>query len=289
MFGNTEYQMVDNNTTFSSYYNRLKLIAISLFNWEGLDDIGGDSRFLEMALFENGRAVFIKDETLGYLTLRVNPSDKLNVYNLPTKVIAYSTGYNVEYEMEDVVYIMNNDLQIPTSIVLQQFAYKLYNIDKTIDINLNAMKTPVILQGSIQQQMTLRNLLMQYDGNIPFIFGDKQFNITEAMKVLDLKATYLADKLTIQKREYWNEMLTFLGINNTNIDKKERLITSEVESNDEIINYYLNCFYKTRKKAVDEINEKFELGLKLTVNKDIEKEFGIDIKEDFDDVGDDYE
>lgn len=289
MFGNTEYQMVDNNTTFSSYYNRLKLIAISLFNWEGLDDIGGDSRFLEMALFENGKAVFIKDETLGYLTLRVNPSDKLNVYNLPTKVIAYSTGYNVEYEMEDVVYIMNNDLQIPTSIVLQQFAYKLYNIDKTIDINLNAMKTPVILQGSIQQQMTLRNLLMQYDGNIPFIFGDKQFNITEAMKVLDLKATYLADKLTIQKREYWNEMLTFLGINNTNVDKKERLITSEVESNDEIINYYLNCFYKTRKKAVDEINKKFGLDLKLTVNKDIEKEFGIDIEEDFDDVGDDYE
>lgn len=289
MFGNTEYQMVDNNTTFSSYYNRLKLIAISLFNWEGLDDIGGDSRFLEMALFENGRAVFIKDEALGYLTLRVNPSDKLNVYNLPTKVIAYSTGYNVEYEMEDVVYIMNNDLQIPTSIVLQQFAYKLYNIDKTIDINLNAMKTPVILQGSIQQQMTLRNLLMQYDGNIPFIFGDKQFNITEAMKVLDLKATYLADKLTIQKREYWNEMLTFLGINNTNVDKKERLITSEVESNDEIINYYLNCFYKTRKKAVDEINKKFGLDLKLTVNKDIEKEFGIDIEEDFDDVGDDYE
>lgn len=289
MFGNTEYQMVDNNTTFSSYYNRLKLIAISLFNWEGLDDIGGDSRFLEMALFENGRSVFIKDEALGYLTLRVNPSDKLNVYNLPTKVIAYSTGYNVEYEMEDVVYIMNNDLQIPTSIVLQQFAYKLYNIDKTIDINLNAMKTPVILQGSIQQQMTLRNLLMQYDGNIPFIFGDKQFNITEAMKVLDLKATYLADKLTIQKREYWNEMLTFLGINNTNVDKKERLITSEVESNDEIINYYLNCFYKTRKKAVDEINKKFGLDLKLTVNKDIEKEFGIDIEEDFDDVGDDYE
>ena len=289
MFGNTEYQMVDNNTTFSSYYNRLKLIAISLFNWEGLDDIGGDSRFLEIALFDSGRAVFIKDETLGYLTLRVNPSDKLNVYNLPTKVIAYSTGYNVEYEMEDVVYIMNNDLQIPTSIILQQFAYKLYNIDKTIDINLNAMKTPVILQGSIQQQMTLRNLLMQYDGNIPFIFGDKQFNITEAMKVLDLKATYLADKLTIQKREYWNEMLTFLGINNTNVDKKERLITSEVESNDEIINYYLNCFYKTRKKAVDEINEKFGLDLKLTVNKDVEKEFGIDIEEDFDDVGDDYE
>ena len=289
MFGNTEYQMVDNNTTFSSYYNRLKLIAISLFNWEGLDDIGGDSRFLEMALFENGRAVFIKDETLGYLTLRVNPSDKLNVYNLPTKVIAYSTGYNVEYDMEDVVYIMNNDLQIPTSIILQQFAYKLYNIDKTIDINLNAMKTPVILQGSIQQQMTLRNLLMQYDGNIPFIFGDKQFNITEAMKVLDLKATYLADKLTIQKREYWNEMLTLLGINNTNVDKKERLITSEVESNDEIINYYLNCFYKTRKKAVDEINEKFGLDLKLTINKDIEKEFGINIEEDFDDVGDEYE
>ena len=267
----TDIAMNINNLTYIDYLNRLKLIATSLFTWKGLDEVAGfgASRFLELVLYENGRACFVKDKEKGYLALRVNPSDKLNVYMLPEKVLAWSLGYNKDYLFDDVIYIMNNNLEIPTSQSLQLFAYRLYETERTIDTNLIAQKTPVLIEGDTKTILTLKNVYMQYSGNTPFIFGNKQFDISNKLNVLKTDAPYLIDKLEDHKHEIWNEALTYLGIDNANTDKKERLITSEVESNDELINYYLNCFYKTRKDACDRINEKYNLNIELSLNKEI--------------------
>lgn len=267
----TDIAMNINNLTYIDYLNRLKLIATSLFTWKGLDEVAGfgASRFLELVLYENGRACFVKDKEKGYLALRVNPSDKLNVYMLPEKVLAWSLGYNKDYLFDDVIYIMNNNLEIPTSQSLQLFAYRLYETERTIDTNLIAQKTPVLIEGDTKTILTLKNVYMQYSGNIPFIFGNKQFDISNKLNVLKTDAPYLIDKLENHKHEIWNEALTYLGIDNANTDKKERLITSEVESNDDLINYYLNCFYKTRKDACDRINEKYNLNIELSLNKEI--------------------
>lgn len=267
----TDLAMIINNQTYINYLDRLKLIACSLFTWEGLDEVAGfgASRFLEMSLYENGRACFVKDKDLGYLALKVNPSDKLNVYNLPEKVLAWSIGYNKNYKFDDVVYIMNNLLELPTSTTINLFAYRLYETERTIDTNLIAQKTPVLIEGDTKTILTLKNTYMSFAGNTPFIFGNKDYNINQKLNALKTDAPYLIDKLETHKHEIWNEALTFLGIDNANTDKKERLITDEVESNNELINYYLNCFYKTRKQACDMINEKYGLNIKIKLNKDV--------------------
>ena len=267
----TDLAMIINNKTYIDYLNRLKLLAVSLFKWKGLDDVAGfgASRFLELSLYENGRACFVKDESKGYLALKVNPMDKLNVYNLPVKVLAWSIGYNKTYAFDDIVYIMNNELELPTDQTLSLFAYRLYETERTIDVNLKAQKTPVLIEGDTKTILTLKNVYMQYSGNTPFIFGNKQFDISNKLNVLKTDAPYLVDKLEIHKHEIWNEALTYLGIDNANTDKKERLITDEVESNNDLISYYLNCFYKTRKHACDLINEKYDLGIEIELNKEI--------------------
>lgn len=267
----TDLAMAINNKTYIDYLDRLKLLAISLFKWKGLDDIAGfgASRFLEMSLYENGRACFLKDEKLGYLALKVNPSDKLNVYNLPEKVMAWSIGYNRTLPFDNVVYIMNNELELPTSRTLSLFAYRLYETERTIDTNLIAQKTPILIEGDTKTILTLKNVYMQYSGNTPFIFGNKQFDISNKLNVLKTDAPYLVDKLELHKHEIWNEALTYLGIDNANTDKKERLITDEVESNNDLISYYLNCFYKTRKQACDLINERYDLNIEIELNKEI--------------------
>lgn len=267
----TDIAMNINNLTYIDYLNRLKLVATSLFTWKGLDEIAGfgASRFLELVLYENGRACFVKDSEKGYLALRVNPSDKLNVYMLPEKVLAWSLGYNKNYLFDDVIYIMNNNLEIPTSQSIQLFAYRLYETERTIDTNLIAQKTPVLIEGDTKTILTLKNVYMQYSGNTPFIFGNKQFDISNKLNVLKTDAPYLIGDLEDHKHEIWNEALTYLGINNANTDKKERLITSEVESNDDLINYYLNCFYKTRKDACDRINNKYNLNIEISLNKEV--------------------
>jgi len=270
--------MIINDATYIDYLDRLKMLAISLFEWENLDDIAGfgASKFLERTLYENGRACFIKDETKGFMVLKANPCDKFNIYYLPEKVECFSLGYNKKYDFDDIVYIMNNLLEKPTFETLQLMAYRLFDTERTIDVNLTAQKTPVLIEGDHKTILTLKNVYMQYSGNTPFIFGNKQFDISNKLNVLKTDAPYLIDKLELHKHEIWNEALTYLGIDNANTDKKERLITDEVESNNELISYYLNCFYKTRKEACELINEKFlkdnDKKLSIKLNTDVIKE-----------------
>lgn len=271
----TELAMSVNNQTYIDYLDRLKLIATSLFTWENLDEIAGfgASDSLENYLYSYGKACFVKDRDLGFMILKANPSDKLNIYNLPEMINAWSIGYSKNYHLDDIVLIKNNKLMRPTVDSTQLFAYRLYEVQRTIDTNIQAQKTPVLIEGDPKARLTLMNLYEQYSGNIPFIFGNKDFNVNKHINVLKTDAPYLADKLRLEKHEIFNECLTYLGINNANTDKKERLITDEVESNNELINYYLNCFYLTRKQAEDMINNKFlkdnELKVKVKLNQDV--------------------
>ena len=289
----TDLAMLINNRTMIDYLDRFRMLATSLFTWENLDKYAGTgaSRFLEQSLYENGRACFVKDSELGYLALRVNPNDKLNIYMLPTRVMAWSIGYNKDYDFDDVVYIMNNELMKPTMAIVELFANRLYETERTIDTNLIAQKTPVLIEGDTKTILTLKNVYMQYSGNTPFIFGNKQFDISNKLNVLKTDAPFIIDKLDIHKHQIFNEALTVLGINNANTDKRERLITDEVQSNDQLINYYLNCFYKTRKKACDEINKKYGLDIKIVLNKeaiDLLKTTENDIIKEGDDDGEIY-
>ena len=270
-----DLSMYINDLTYIDYLDRLRMLATSLFTWKNLDKIAGigASRFLEQSLYDYGRACFVNDNEVGYLALCVNPSDTLNVYRLPTEVNAWSIGYNKQFAFDDVVYIMNNEIEKPTSQILQLFANRLYETERTIDVNLLAQKTPILIEGDTKTILTLKNVYMQYSGNTPFIFGNKQFDISNKLNVLKTDAPYIIDKLDVHKGRIFNEALTVMGIDNANTDKRERLITDEVESNDQLISYYLNCFYKTRKKACDEINEKFlkdsDIKIEIELNKEV--------------------
>lgn len=274
-----ELAMIINNRTYDNYYDRLKLIATSLFTWEGLDEIGGNSRFLEQSLFELGKACFIKDEKLGYMTLKANPANYLNNYNLPTEIEAYSINYHKIYKLDEIVYIMNNEMQMPTSSTIELMAYRLYEAQRTIDVNISSQKTPILLEGDTKSILALKNAYMQYSGNMPVLFSKKDFDIGNKVNCVKTDAPFIVDKLELHKHEIMNECLTFLGINNANTDKKERLITDEVNSNNNMIAYCLNTFYKTRKKACDEINKKFFNGkeqVKIVINNDLTSLLNID-------------
>lgn len=251
--------MITNNSTFVDYLDRLKLLSTSIFSWKNLDKVAGfgAEQFLEKALYDYGRACFINDPKLGFMVLNVNPSDKLNIYKLPVRVQAWSIGYTKQLPFDDVVYIMNNNLQKPTVDTIRLIAYRLYETERTIDVNLMAQKTPVLIQGDTKTILTLKQVYEQYSGNTPFIFGNKQFDLSNKLSAIKTDAPYIVDKLTEHKKDLMTEALNYLGIDNFFSDKKERLITAEAEGTEALTNFYLNCFYKTRQEAVDMINEKF--------------------------------
>ena len=256
-----------NNATFMQYFNRLTELSISMFEWKNLPETV-DPRFLELTLFGDGMAIFFEDEVLGFCALRTMIGGKLNIYQIPTIRTAYaSNGYNMPLDETNSVIVFNNMLHTNSVMDVEQFSKRLYNLDRIIDVNANAQKTPILVSCDDTQRLTLLNLYKQYDGNAPVIFGDKNLN-PNSLKVLTTGAPYVADKIYQLKVQIWNEALTYLGISNINITKKERLITDEVTRNQggTIASRYSRL--EARRQACKQINDMFGLDIWVDYRED---------------------
>ena len=273
---NFEESLSMNNATYTQYFNRLMELSISMFEWKNLPSTC-DVRYLELALFMNGSAVFFQDDVLeDYVALDVICSGRLDVYGNPVLRRAYSRYNNYQKLLKgnNSVIIWNNKLRTNSVLDVKMFAKRLYNLDRIIDVNANAQKTPVLIKCDDTQRLTMLNVYKEYDGNSPVIFGDKALN-SNGLEVLSTGAPYVADKIYTLKTQIWNEALTYLGISNINVQKKERLITDEVTRNQggTIASRYSRL--ESRREAVRKINDMF--GLNIEVN----------YREDFQQVGED--
>lgn len=260
-----------NNRTYLQYYNRLTELALSMFEWKNLPSTV-DARFLEMALYSEGKAVFFKDDVLGFLGLQCTINGPLNVYRVPTGRRAFAVnGYQKQLNEKDSVIIYNNFLRTSSMLDVEMFSKRLYNLDRAIDVNVNAQKTPILLQCDEAQRLTLKNLYKEYDGNAPVIYGGKNLDIN-GLKALSTGAPYVSDRLYELKVQLWNEALTYLGISNINTVKKERMITDEVTRSQGgvVANRYPRL--EARRQACKMINEMFGLDI------------WVDYREDFEDI-----
>lgn len=252
---------VMNNATYIQYYNRLIELSIAMFDWTGLPDTI-DPRFLELTLFKYGQAVFFEDEVMGYLALTNAVQGGFDVYGYPVASRAYSpyNNYQKNLTLDDSVIIYNNYLRTPSSLDVEVFAKRLYNLDRVIDVNANAQKTPVLIKCAETQRLTMKNLYKEFDGNSPVIFGDNGLNDAN-FTVLSTEAPYVADRIYQLKTQIWNEALTYLGISNINVQKKERLITDEVSRNMGGVIASRYSRLNTRQNACEKINKMFGLNV----------------------------
>ena len=265
---NFEESLSMNNYTYMQYAYRLMELSISMFEWKNLPE-GIDERFLEMVLFTDGHAVFFKDDELGdYLALQCLINGKLNVYRIPINRRAFAVnGYQKKLTDKDSVIIFNNMLHTNSWLDVKMFAKRLYNLDRIIDVNANAQKTPILIKGNEQQRLTLTNLYKEYDGNAPVIFADKSLDMN-ALQVLSTQAPYVADKIYQLKAQIWNEALTYLGISNVSFQKRERMVSDEVTRSQggTVASRYSRL--NARRQACEQINKMFGLNIECDFRED---------------------
>lgn len=290
-----------NNRTYLHFYDRGVELAISRFEWKNLPETI-DERFLELTLFSKGAAVFFKDELLdspvpivpenvvvignnkeplykdnltgkgSYLALPMVTNGRLDIYNKPLirRAIA-NNGYNSgDLTPENSVIIYGNYLRKPIMRDIELYARWLYDVQQAMLINVKAQKTPVAILCDENERLTMLNLYKEYDGNQPFIFGTKGLNI-DGMKAISTGAPYVADKISEIKIGVWNELLTFLGINNINLVKKERLITDEVTRNQGGVQASRFSPLGMRQMAAKEINRMFNLNISVDYRQDYQE------------------
>ena len=257
------YDSLFDALSYQSFYrDRLTDIALSCVKWKNLpEEI--DPRFLEWCLFYDGMAIFFKDDiTEKFVCIQVMPSGQFNMYRIPKERTAYAVnGYqNSDLNENNSVIIYNNLLRKPSVQDIEIYAKKLTNIDLTLNVNVNAQKTPIAIICDETQRLTFQQLYQNYAGNMPFIFGDKGLNL-DNVKSINTQADYKGEELNKLKTDIWNEALTYLGISNINVQKKERLITDEVSRNMGGVIASRYSRLNARQVACDKINKMFGLNV----------------------------
>lgn len=257
-----------NNVTFMDYYYRIEEIAINMFEWANLPD-SVDERFIELILCEYGYGVYFDDPVLGNLFLTCMTMEPLDVYRYPKKRRAYSVNdYQKELTDKDSVLVYNNYLHTNTLTTIILYARRLADIERSIEVNIRAQKTPVLVTCEEAQQLTMKNAYKDYDGNMPVIFANTGIVDPRSIQSIQTQAPFVADKLMIIKRQIWNEMLTFFGVENGNSEKKERLITDEVMSNLGSVQAQRYIMLNSRRKAAEQINKMFGTNIEVNFRQD---------------------
>lgn len=257
--------IIMNNDTYNDYLERMKKICLSMFEWVNLPSTC-NARFLEMCLFYNGQAALLYDDEIGFLNTMAADGGYVNIYGLPTEINCYSYRFNQrrslymtdtgEEKGKECILVMNNYERIPTTATISLFAYRLAEAQRTTDVNIKANRTPILITTDQKQYFTLKKMYEEYDGNTPAIFADKNLISPDALKAIKTDAPFICNDIYQYKREIWNEFLTFMGIQNLS-EKRERLITGEVDSNNELLNLNLQALLIPRKEACKQFNEKY--------------------------------
>lgn len=274
MFDEKSYQLLSyksvaqmaNNLTFSYYYYKLMLIARALFEWESLPN-NMDERWIEKYLFTSGKCIFFNDPTMGFMVAGLAQQGSINCYGDPTDV--YPVAENFVYNGpklingENCYVIRNNDLMLPNFPIVRHYAFKLTNIDRAIDTNIEAQKTPIIVRCSDKQRLSLKNAINQRRDNEPVIWTTDQANIADMVSTLELNAPAVFKDLQTQKHMILNEVFTDFGINNANMDKRERMVANEVEANNEQVKASEDVLLKVREEACKNINRIFNLNISV--------------------------
>lgn len=251
--------------TFVDIYYRLAMLAQSVYEWTGLPD-GLSGRHLESFLFHEGAAMFYEDKEKGLMFSRVESSGNINDFDEPTKVrpmLKNKSFLTRRYRPhKDCVLIYNNTYAIPTSQTTRIYASRMTQMQRTADININGLKTPIMFRGSERQKNTFFNIYKNIDEYKPFFMVDKSLEQIP-FEALDLKVPVLFPQLFCEKNKLLNEYLTFIGINNANTDKRERLVDDEVRANNQQVEQSSEVFLACRQEAAAEINKMFGTNLQV--------------------------
>jgi len=267
------------------YVRVITELSCNRFRWSGLPNTV-DERFLELTLFRQALCIFFKDEGPGskntdrFFAMRGTGVAPINMYDNPTQYRVLGNG-QMERTLgaKDCVPIWANYLRTPDWDIVQVYATKLANIDRTIEITLDQMRTPYIATIPESQRLSWTNIMKQKTEGEGVIWGTSDLDVEKAIQFFPL--TVEKDQvlnLQLAKAKMWNECMTLLGINNANQDKKERLISGEVDANNGQVMASRSVALTARRQAAERINDRYGLAIDVEWNEEASTSLDADIK-----------
>ena len=279
-----ERQIIKNH-----FMKKFEIIALNLFSWENLPPTI-EERYIEKALFNKGLVCLVDDKNFGQIVVGCSYSQNMNIWGEPTEVITngfnYVKSFNIENtvnttytrdnDIEDgiqsAIVCQNNDLAISTREILEYYVNKLVEVELSTFTNVYLQKFPFLINTTKDNEMTMKTLISKVDKGEPYIMYNKKIaDLTTAVDVFNLNVPFVADKLLQYRFETEREIYTLFGFNN-NFEKKERLLTDEVNVNNDFINCNIDSMYKKRKQFAELMNKKYGWNVQVKKRYEIKEE-----------------
>ena len=253
---------LSNFNTYDMYKREMLALAENVFNFENLPEYI-DVSYLNKTLLRKGAIAFFKDDVLGVLALPFVNISALDVYGRPVKIEVYGqNGYTKSLNKDEFVIMYDNNGRYPLYIDIIQMSERIAMKKRVIDINIAQQKTSRIWKTTDEKERTVRDLLNQIDGNVETVLTYDNIDLNDIDSVL-APAPFVSDKIADNLKEDWSEFFRLIGIANVQFNKKERLITDEMKASEGgTIASRFNRF-NPRLKAIDEINKKWNLDIKV--------------------------
>ena len=244
-----------NLLTYDQVMANARLLATSRFKWQSKDVQPKDrlSEFIEMLLYLKGQCALFKD-TDGWKVRCCVPSGGLDEYGQPESFNL--TDYNgthmvtVKNDDERFIWIKNNAACIPTIFWIVKYCNRVAKIERTMDLNIDAQKTPFMIETSPEIHLSIQNIFKEIRQMDEVVYVDQKTGIKDNVQVLKLDAPYLVDKLYAQKQNEFNDLLNFLGINTVK-EKTAHILYKEATATDELTDSYLDMFSAPRIRALE--------------------------------------
>lgn len=253
-----------NYKTYLNYKDKETSLAMNVFQFKNINPFIDMAQVNKTLLMDGSIAFFLDDVTGELLAMPYSIMGSLDYYGRPQRIkpIPYIGAYNRILNRNEFVIMYDNASKIPIYNQLVQSAERLALIKRGIDINISQQMTNRFWKTSEENQRTLKGILEQVDSNVETIVTYDNFDLDETQQVLN-PAPFVADKLIDCLKAEWSEFLEIIGISETQINKKERIIKDEIMfSMGGTIASRFNR-YDSRRKAIDEINKKFDLNIEV--------------------------
>lgn len=266
---------VENKSIFYTLWDILESICVNSFKYTGLPE-HIPYRLIEYLFFYSGNVGGFIDEKDG---------DKPKIFPAFGAGTLRQDGFQTLYQMtafngdiwikdyDDIVLGHNCSSWIPTRFIVGEFVQRMQKCIRAVDNGIDRVAFSQILECDNEQQVNaIIEAYNKQKENMPFIatvggqmftngqirrtslFDDREFNISEIWNTFD---------------KYLHTFYTFMGYNNTETEKKERLITDEVNANNQIIQCgFFDDMFNQRKEFISKFNEKFGTNITVEKNRD---------------------
>lgn len=243
-------------------------LCVNRFNWKGLPD-SVDARFMEVALYQYALVLIIHDNVTDKLfAVRGAPVDGFDMNDNPLAYRIYPLGkgrlpshlHNKTFSAKAVVPVWANAFRTPDADIVQFYSHRMANTERTIDINLKAARHTKIVAYDENMRLTAENIVRMLDNGDSHIPVTRNMgeDITKVIQVLDMGIhPEQIERLSIVRDRFWSNLMGLLGINNSNQDKKERLVEAEVSGNDDQIGNFRRINLNWRQNAAAKITKKW--------------------------------